>query len=260
MIAAIETIGSLLIQTTRSISAFLSMMTETVRETFLPPFRIRDVIHQIYFIGNQSLLIIVFCVSFAAMVTIIESSFHMKIVIQNASMVPGFAALLILRELGAVLAALLVTSRVGAGITAEVGSMQITEQIDALRLLSIDPIKFLVVPRFLAGIASGMLLTMVSNVVCLFGAYVVSSHTLGYGWGTFVASMNRFVDFQDLIFAVIKGACFGGAVPLISCFYGFRCRAGAEGVGIATTSSVVTSSIVIIVLDFVLSYLFSHFY
>lgn len=256
----LEAIGTVLIQSHRSTKDFLTLLSDTLREVFDPPFRWKDFIHQIYFIGNQSLLIIVFCVSFAAMVTIIESSFHMMIVIQNASMVPGFAALLILRELGAVLAALLVTSRVGAGITAEVGSMKITEQIDALRLLSIEPIKFLVVPRFLAGIVSGVLLTMVSNVVCLLGAYAVSSHTLGYGWGTFVASTNRFIDFQDLIFAMVKGAVFGAAVPLISCFYGFRCRAGAEGVGLATTSSVVTSSIAIIILDFILSYVFSYFY
>ncbi len=257
MIAAL---GSVLIQSSRSAREFVELFLGVVRETFDPPFRWKDFVHQVYFIGNQSLPIIVFCVSFAAMVTIIESSFHMMIVIQNASMVPGFAALLILRELGAVLAALLVTSRVGAGITAEVGSMKITEQIDALRLLSIDPIKFLVVPRFFAGMVSGVLLTMVSNVVCLVGAYAVSSQTLGYGWGTFVASMNRFVDFQDLIFAMVKGAVFGATVPLISCFYGFRCRAGAEGVGLATTSSVVTSSIAIIILDFILSYVFSHFY
>ncbi|MCM2282789.1 MAG: ABC transporter permease, partial [Bdellovibrionaceae bacterium] len=101
---------------------FLDLFLQTVMGTLTPPYRIRDIVRQFYFVANQSALIIVFCVSSAAMVTIVEASFHMKLVIQNDSMVPGFAALLILRELGAVVMALLVTSRVGAGLAAEVGS------------------------------------------------------------------------------------------------------------------------------------------
>src|SRR3954462_3135161 len=119
------------------------------------PLRLKESVQQLYFIANGSLGIIVFCVCFAAMVTILEASFHMKLVIQNDSMVPGFAALLILRELGSVVTALLITSRVGAGLAAEVGSMKITEQIDALRMLGINPVRFIVVPRFVACVWGG---------------------------------------------------------------------------------------------------------
>lgn len=232
----------------------------SLKATLTPPYRVKDLFQQLEFVTWQSLPVIVFCVSFAAIVTIIESSYHMKIVIQNDALVPGFAALLILRELGAVISALLLTSRVGAGLAAEVGSMQITEQNDALRMLGIDPVRFLVVPRLLACILGGCLLSLFANLVCLYCAMVVTQVKLGYSMGAFLSGMRAFVEFRDLIFAGIKGACFGAVIPLMSCFFGFRCKSGAEGVGLATTNAVVASSVSIIALDFVLSYTFSHFY
>ncbi len=238
----------------------IALIIETILGIFTPPFRRKEFFQQLYFVANKSLVIIVFCVCFAAVVTILESSFHMKMVIQNDSMVPGFAALLILRELGAVVTALLLTSRVGAGIASEVGSMQITEQVDALRMLGIDPINYLVVPRFLACVLGGLILTTIANVTCIFAAMLVSQSYLGYTPSMFLTSMNRFVEFKDFIFAMIKGACFGGVIPLVACYYGFRCQQGAEGVGRATTNTVVIASIGIIVMDFLLSYTFSYLY
>lgn len=223
-------------------------------------FRWKETFEQLHFVGNGSLVIIVFCVCFAAMVTILESSFHMKIVIQNDSMVPGFAAMLILRELAAVVTALLLTSRVGAGIAAEVGTMRVTEQIDALKMLGISPANFLVMPRFLACILGAVFLTVVANMACLFSAMAVSSSYLGYTPAMFISGMKRFVQFNDLIFAVIKAACFGAVIPLISCYFGFRCESGAEGVGRATTNSVVVGSMAVIIIDFILSYAFSYLY
>ena len=225
-----------------------------------PPYRFREVIRQIYFVAVESLWIIVLCVCAAAMVTIIEASFHMKLVIQNDSMVPGFAAMLILRELGAVVMALLVTSRAGAGMAAEVGSMKVTEQIEALQMLGLDPIRFLVAPRLVACTIAGALLSLIANVVCLLAAMGVSVLKLGYTTGMFISMSRPFVSGQDLVFAVIKGAVFGAVIPLFACYSGLRCKPGAEGVGLATTNAVVSTSIAIIVLDFILSYLFSLFY
>jgi phospholipid/cholesterol/gamma-HCH transport system permease protein len=239
---------------------FLALVVDTFLAMITPPYRIKDVFRQLYFVANQSVVIVCFCVAFAAVVTIIESSFHMKIVIQNDSLVPGFAALLILRELGSVVMALLITSRVGAGLAAEVGSMQVTEQVDALRMLGIDPVRFIVVPRFVACLVSGFVLAIVANLVCLYGAMLVSTLKLGYTFGGFITAMRAFVHFQDLVFASVKGAAFGAVIPLFSCFYGFRCKAGAEGVGLATTNSVVATSVAIIVIDFVLTFVFSYFY
>lgn len=239
---------------------FVNLSFETLVSLFAKPFRLKETIQQLYFVANGSVWIIVFCVCFAAVVTILESSFHMKLVVQNDSMVPGFAALLILRELGAVVTALLLTSRVGAGIAAEVGSMKVTEQIDALKMLGIDPVSYLLIPRLVATTIGCMILCVVANMVCIFAAMIVSDQLLGYTPSMFLTAMNRFVEFRDIVFAVIKAMFFGMVIPMISCFFGFRCKSGADGVGSATTQSVVFSSIAIIFLDFILSYTFSYFY
>ncbi|MBO9666687.1 MAG: ABC transporter permease [Bdellovibrio sp.] len=238
----------------------ITLLADTFVGLFSPPFRRKEFFQQLYFVGNRSLVIIVFCVCFAAIVTILESSFHMKLVIQNDSMVPGFAAVLILRELAAIVTALLLSSRVGAGYASEVGTMQITEQVDALKMLGIDPINYLVVPRFWACVVGGMFLTVISSMTCLFAAMMISQLYLGFTSGMFLSSMHRFVQFKDVIFAMIKGACFGGVIPLVACYFGFNCQQGADGVGRATTNTVVVSSIAIIVIDFILSYTFTYLY
>lgn len=244
----------------KTLIAFYSFFMKSVVATVTPPYRVRDILKQLEFVAWESAPVVIFSVCFAAMVTIMESSFHMKLVVHNDALVPGFAALLILRELGAVISALLLTSRVGAGFAAEVGSMKITEQLDALKMLGVDPYRFLVAPRLIACMAGGFFLSIVANVVCLYAAMMVSEIKLGYTAGVFLVGMRTFVSFSDLIFASIKGICFGAAIPLVSCFFGFRCKTGAEGVGQATTNSVVVASVTIIVMDFVLSYLFSHYY
>jgi phospholipid/cholesterol/gamma-HCH transport system permease protein len=235
----------------------LGFLGETFVELPRRPFRFRELLRQLNFMGSESVLIICFCVCFAAMVTVIESSYHMKLAIQNDSMVPGFAALLILRELGVVVTALLLTSRVGAGIAAEVGTMKITEQIEALQMLGIRPVHFIVIPRLIAGIICGALLTVIANGVCIYATSVVAEFSLGFTSGVFISGLQRFVKMSDLYQAVFKGACFGGVIPLVSCYFGFRCENGAEGVGNATTKSVVTASVIIIILDFLLSFSFS---
>lgn len=257
---AFSALGLSLISVFDHITEFFSLVVQTLIEIFRRPLRLREWIQQLDFVAYQSLPIVLFCVCFAAMVTILESSFHMKMVIQNDSMVPGFASMLILRELGAVVTALLLTSRVGAGMTAEVGTMKITEQIEALEMLGIRPIQYLVVPRLIGCIVGATLLTVIANLVCLYAAELVSEFYLGFSSGLFLTAMRRFISFQDILFAAIKGACFGFVIPMVSCYFGFRCQSGAEGVGNATTRSVVTSSIAIIIIDFVLSFLFSFLY
>jgi len=247
-------------QALRPMLEFIDLVSQTLVSAVTPPYRVRDLFKQLEFVIWESAPVVVFSVSFAAIVTIIEASFHMKLVIKNDALVPGFAALLILRELGAVVSALLITSRVGAGLAAEVGTMKVTEQIEALRMLGIQPIRYLVVPRFLACVIGGLVLSVLANLVCLYCAMLVSQVQLGYSSGSFIVAMRSFVSFQDLIFAGIKGMVFGSVIPLFSCFYGFRCESGADGVGSATTKSVVTTSVAIIVLDFIMGYIFSHMY
>ncbi len=221
--------------------------------------QVKQTIDQIYFVAHGSLLIVIFCVCFAAMVTILESSFHMKLVIQNDSLVPGFAAMLILRELAVVVMALLLTARVGAGMAAEVGTMKVTEQIDALKMLGISPTGYIIIPRLIACTLGSICLAVIANVACLYTAMLVSEVYLGFTSGLFVSAMIRFVTMKDFVFSIVKATFFGATIPLICCFFGFRCRSGAEGVGLATTNSVVASSVAIIIIDFILTYVFSVF-
>ena len=116
------------------------------------------------------------------------------------------------------------------------------------------------VPRLIAGLVGGVLISIFANLACLYGAMLVSQYSLGFSSGSFISGVRAFVQFRDLVFAAIKGACFGAIIPVVSCYCGLRCRSGAEGVGLATTHAVVASSVTIITLDFVLTYVFSHFY
>ena len=251
-------VGQHFMATTTASLSFLNLVLKTFKCCFTPPYRWREVIHQVVFVAVESLPVVLFCVSAAAMVTIIESSFHMKIVVQNDTLVPGFAALLIIRELGSVITALLLTARVGAGIAAEVGTMKITEQIDAYKMLGLNPVKYLVAPRFIACCFGGVLITLVANIFCLFCAMLVTQFKLGLPEGVFWLGVRNFVSATDLVCAGIKGLCFGAVIPLFSCYYGFKCEAGAEGVGQATTKSVVATSVAIIIIDFLLSWMFSY--
>jgi phospholipid/cholesterol/gamma-HCH transport system permease protein len=172
-------------------------------------------------------------------------------------MIPGFTAQFILRELGITIPALLLVSKVGASITAEVGTMRVTEQIDALKLLGINPVSYLVVPRFVAAVFSGLCLTLIASAVTLFCAITVAVTRYNFNTLEYINSLRHFVQFKDLICAMVKGMTCAGVVPVISCAYGFNCQEGAEGVGTATTNSVVASTIAVIILDFVLTYAFT---
>jgi len=220
--------------------------------------RFHDIMAQIQLVAVNSLPTILFCLGFAAMVTVIESSYHMRLVIQNDSLVPGFSAVLILKEIGVVVTALLMTSRIGAAISAEVGLMKTTEQIDALKMLGINPVHYLYIPRLLGCFVGLVCLTVFANAFCLFCAALVSNLHLGFSYGLFLSSLRRFVQFQDFFLSIIKGAVFGLIIPSVSCYYGFHCKDGAEGVGQATTNSVVTASVLIIISDFILSFTFSY--
>ncbi len=239
---------------------FLDLFLETIVSIFSHGVRGKEVIRHLDHLAYRSLNIILVCVSFAAAVTILEASHHMKLVLHNDSLVPGFASMLIVRELAVVVMSLLLAAKIGAGIAAEIGQMKISEQIDALRLLGIHPVNYLITPRLVACLIAGLLLSLIANAVCLVAAALVTTISLDQSLGFFLVAFRRFVDSRDLIFSVIKGVTFCGLIPLVSGYFGFNCAPGAEGVGRATTKSVVSSSIAIIVLDFILTFIFSNFY
>lgn len=240
--------------------SFADLLFETLTSFFTHGLRLKEVVKYLDQLAFKSLNIIIVCVSFAAAVTILEASYHMKLVLHDDSLVPGFASMLIVRELAVVVMALLLAAKIGAGIAAEVGQMKISEQVDALKLLGINPFNYLVLPRLVSCLVAGVLLALIANAVCLVTAAAVTTLSLDQSIGFFTVAFRRFVLLKDLGFSLIKGAVFCGVIPLVSCYYGLTCEPGANGVGRATTKSVVSSSITIIVLDFILTLTFSFFY
>jgi phospholipid/cholesterol/gamma-HCH transport system permease protein len=175
------------------------------------------------------------------------------------SFVPNIVVLGITRELGPVIAGLMVAGRVAAAIAAEIGTMRVTEQIDALTTLSTNPVKYLVVPRLVAAVVTLPLLVLVADAIGVFGGYVVSTASLGFNGAIYIKNTVDFVTNDDVTSGVIKVAVFGFIIALMGCYNGFHSKGGAQGVGNATTNAVVSSSILILASNYFLtSILFSQ--
>ena len=236
-----------------------SLSVQVFKKSLKPRWRWREIFIAIDHMGLGSLPIVALATSFAGLVVTSEIAWHMDSALHTIQMIPGFTGQFILRELGIAIPALLLVSKVGASTTAEVGTMKITEQIDALKLLGIDPVDYLVFPRVIASIFSVACLTLISIAITLACALAVAILKYHFGFLEYLNALRHFIGYADILSALIKGSIYGAVIPIISCSYGFQCRGGAEGVGDATTKSVVTSTLMIITLDFFLSYLFSLF-
>ncbi|PZW42277.1 phospholipid/cholesterol/gamma-HCH transport system permease protein [Humitalea rosea] len=162
----------------------------------------------------------------------------------------------ITRELGPVLAALMVAGRIGASFAAEIGTMRVTDQIDALTTLSTDPMKYLVTPRLVAGTLAMPLLVVVADVLGVMGGWLIATAKLGFGSGAYLVSTMDTLKTEDVVSGLVKAAVFGFVVTLMGCWHGYRSKGGAQGVGQATTSAVVSASILILALDYVLTEMF----
>ncbi|HWA02300.1 MAG TPA: ABC transporter permease [Rhizomicrobium sp.] len=167
--------------------------------------------------------------------------------------VPQIVVLGITRELGPVIAGLMVAGRVAAAIAAEIGTMRVTEQIDALTTLATDPTKYLVVPRLLAAVISMPILVAIADSVGVFGGYVVATQSLGFTGSIYLKNTADFVTMQDVTSGLIKAAAFGFLIALMGCYNGFNSRGGAQGVGSATTNAVVSASILILAANYILT-------
>lgn len=170
--------------------------------------------------------------------------------------VANVVVLSVTRELGPVLAGLMVAGRVGAAMAAEIGTMRVTDQIDALSTLSTNPIKYLVAPRLLAGTIALPLLVVVADVLGVFGGFLVSTMKLGFNPATYLVKTMEFMRAEDVISGLVKAGMFGFLISLMGCYQGYRSRGGAEGVGAATTAAVVAASILILAFDYVLTEMF----
>lgn len=217
-----------------------------------PPFRARRVLGQIYFVGAQSLGLICLTGAFTGMVLGLQGYFTLRKFGSEALLGPA-VALSLIRELGPVLSALMVTARAGSAMAAEIGAMRVTEQIDALESMALNPIQFLMVPRLLAGLMTLPLLTAVFDVVGIYGGYLVGVKLLGLSGGAYFGQMRSTVELSDIRTGFLKAVVFGGIIAWVSGYKGYHAGYGAQGVSRATTEAVVLSAVLILVGDYVLT-------
>ncbi len=207
---------------------------------------------QMLFMGVNSLPLVIFTSVFTGAVSAVQASYQFQNFIPMRYLGTAVGKAVII-ELGPVLTALVVAGRVGASIAAELGTMRVTEQIDALETMALDPVRYLVVPRFLAGIIMLPILTIIADLVAILGGLAVAVWFLDLTTYTFLNGVRLFFDLQDLFAGLVKSIVFGAIIALIGCFQGFRTLGGAEGVGFSTTRAVVVSSILILLSDYIIA-------
>ena len=225
---------------------------EAIASALTFKFSRRDVLYQIYFIGIKSQSVVIVTGAFTGMVLAAQTYFQFhKIKMDTATL--AVVSVSMCSELGPVLTALMVSGRVGAAIAAEIGTMRVTEQIDALRTLATHPVDYLVVPRLIAANIALPLLTIESMCVGIAASYVVGVFLLGieptYAWW----NMLKYSHDSDVLIGMVKSVIYGGIIALIGCYKGLSCSVGAEGVGRATTEAVVYASITILITNFFLT-------
>jgi phospholipid/cholesterol/gamma-HCH transport system permease protein len=234
------------------IGALFKLLWEALFWGIRPPYRARLFVESMEFIGVGSIFIISLTAFFVGAVLALQlvDGFRDFGAESQSGAVIGLA---LAREVGPVFAALMVTSRAGSAMTTEIGSMRVTNQIDALVTMAVNPVQYLVVPRLLAGFVMLPVLTMLFNIVGVFGAFLVAVSLLGLDPGVFMDRLKWLVDWDDVSQGLIKAMVFGVAVTLIACRQGFHAQGGAAGVGRATNRAVVQSAIAILMLDYLVT-------
>jgi len=228
------------------------MLGAAVMYAFIPPIKFRNIFKQMEFVGVQSLFVVILTGMFTGMVLALQSYNALKR-FGAESLVGPTVALSVARELGPVLSGLMVTGRSGSAMATELGTMRVTEQIDALYTMAVNPVKYLVVPRIIAGVTMFPILTIVADFVGVVGGYMVGVLLLGINPGVYLGRTVDFMQVNDIFIGLTKSVVFGLLTTLVACYYGFNTTGGAEGVGKAATSSVVLGSVLILISDYIMS-------
>ena len=251
----LQRIGALTLAFLATIGRIASFTATALSHAVRPPFYPRIIGQQMIEIGFFSLPVVGLTAVFAGMVLALQSftgfsRFNAEGAVANVVVIS------ITRELGPVLAGLMVSGRIGASMAAEIGTMRVTEQVDALTTLSTNPFKYLVAPRVIAGLAMLPLLVFVADVIGVLGGYLVSVFSLGFNAANYLQSTFDFMETLDVVSGLVKAAVFGMIITIMGCYHGYHSRGGAQGVGKATTNAVVSSSILILFFDFILTGIF----
>lgn len=240
----LEATGALALFTSRALS-------HCVR----PPFYMRQILRQMIDIGYYSLPVVGLTALFTGMVLALQSYSGFSR-FQAEGAIATVVVLSVTRELGPVLAGLMVAGRIGAAMAAEIGTMRVTEQIDALSTLATNPYKYLVAPRLIAGATMLPLLVMIADIIGVFGGFLVAVYRLDFNAAVYITNTWQFLEFIDVVSGLVKASVFGFMVSLMGCYFGYNSKGGAQGVGRATTNAVVAASILILVFNYLITGMF----
>ena len=250
-----ESIGRAVFSFFTSVGRIFVFAAKSVSHIFMLPFFGRITLKQFMDIGYYSLPVVGMTALFTGMVLALQSyTGFTRFNAENA--IASVVVLSITRELAPVLAGLMVAGRVGASIAAEIATMRVTEQIDALVTLSVNPFKYLIVPRIVAGTLMLPVLVLIGDIIGIMGGYIVSVHALDFSVGSYLKQTYDVLEAADVISGLIKAAVFGFIVTLMGCYHGFNSGRGAQGVGAATTNAGVSASILILIFNYVLTQVF----
>ncbi len=248
----LERIGLVFIRLFEETGLWFRMLVRTILWTFRPPFEGIEWLRQMVRVGVDSIPVVFLTTMFTGMVMALQTynGFHR---VHAENFVGSVVALAMLRELSPVLVALMVTGRVGSSMAAEIGTMRVTEQLDALEALATDPVQYLFVPRVIAGIVMLPLLTILGDALGVGGGYLVGVKMMGANPVVYSQNTYQFLQMNDVWSGLIKSAVFGLILTLTGCVRGYYTKGGAEGVGRATTAAVVSASLIILLSDFFLT-------
>jgi len=255
VVESCEAVGRTVLSFFGLVGRIASFMGRSIYHCFTPPFFPSQFMRQLMDVGYYSLPVVGMTALFTGMVLALQS--YTGFTRFNAEgAIAGVVALSVTRELAPVLAGLMVAGRVGASIAAEIGTMRVTEQIDALTTLSVNPFKYLVAPRILAGTLTLPILVLIGDIIGIYGGYVVAIYSLDFSVGTYLSQTWDIIEPIDVISGLIKAGVFGFIVTTMGCYHGYNSARGAQGVGAATTNAVVSSSILILIFNYVLTQVF----
>jgi len=255
MINPLRPIGSAFLAFLATAGRLSMFMVDGVSHCVRPPFYGRQLLRQIIEIGFFTLPVVGLTAIFAGMVLALQSyTGFARFSAEGA--IANVVVLSITRELGPVLGGLMIAGRIGAAMAAEIGTMRVTEQVDALTTLSTNPMKYLVAPRLIAGTLMLPLVIFIADIIGVFGGYLVSVYKLGFNPSNYLQNTWDFLTALDVISGLVKASVFGFITTLMGCYHGYYSGGGAQGVGNATTNAVVSASILILCLNYILTLLF----
>ncbi len=247
----IQKLGNKTLKFIQEIGQIAELFWGIVKNFYTIPRSRAIILYQMEHIGVNSLPLVMIIAIFTGAVSAWQAAYQLK-GIAPLSFLGGSTSRAIITELGPVLTGIVIAGRVGASIAAELGTMKVTEQIDALETMAISPIRYLAMPRFIASVVMLPLLVIFADTIAVFGAFIVSNYFLGVSFSVFFLSVKRFFVFGDLLAGLVKTIFFGGVTALLGCHIGFKTEGGAEGVGLSTIRSFVLSSAMILILDYFL--------